>query len=56
LSDGEADLERFVLTDDGRHDEELIGVFHRRLHRARMLNGPSGSWITQHRQVPQPSI
>jgi aminoglycoside phosphotransferase (APT) family kinase protein len=55
-SDGEVDLERFVLADDGRHDQELIGVFHRRLHRARMLNGPSGSWMTQHRQVPQPSI
>jgi aminoglycoside phosphotransferase (APT) family kinase protein len=55
-ADGEADLERFVLADAGRHDEQLIQVFHRRLHRARMLNGPSGSWITQHREVPQPSL
>jgi aminoglycoside phosphotransferase (APT) family kinase protein len=53
---GEAELERFVLEDGGRHDEALIGVFQRRLHRARMLNGPSGSWITEHRTVLQPSL
>jgi aminoglycoside phosphotransferase (APT) family kinase protein len=52
---GEAELERFVLTDNGLHDEQIVQVFHRRLHRARMLNGPAGSWITQHRDVPQPS-
>jgi aminoglycoside phosphotransferase (APT) family kinase protein len=54
--EGEAELERFVLTDEGRHDAELAALFHRRLHRARMLNGPSGSWITQHRVVPQPYV
>ncbi|MCU1592822.1 MAG: hypothetical protein JWO12_214 [Frankiales bacterium] len=54
--EGEADLERFVLADAGAHDAELAQLFHRRLHRARMLNGPSGSWITQHRIVPQPYI
>ncbi|HEY2331635.1 MAG TPA: phosphotransferase [Acidimicrobiales bacterium] len=55
-AEGEAELERFVLADDGHHDDELVRIFHRRLHRARMLNGPSGSWITQHRDVPQPSL
>lgn len=54
--DGEAELERFVLADEGRHDAELVQLFHRRLHRARMLNGPEGSWITQHRVVPQPYL
>ncbi|KQM02676.1 hypothetical protein FF86_10581, partial [Frankia sp. CpI1-P] len=39
-----------------RHDAELVALFHRRLHRARMLNGPAGSWITRHRDVPQPSL
>ena len=55
-AEGEADLERFVLGDDGTHDEELVRIFHRRLHRARMLNGPAGSWITRHRDVPQPRL
>jgi hypothetical protein len=55
-AEGEQALERFVLEDDGRHDPELVLLFHRRLHRARMLNGPEGSWITQHRDVPQPSM
>jgi len=54
--EGEAELEQLVLADDGAHDRELIDVFHRRLHRARMLNGPSGSWITQHANVAQPSL
>jgi len=55
-AEGEADLERFVLGDDGTHDEELVRIFHRRLHRARMLAGPAGSWITRHRDVPQPRL
>jgi aminoglycoside phosphotransferase (APT) family kinase protein len=55
-ADGEAQLEQFVLADAGAHDDQLIELFHRRLHRARMLNGPSGSWITQHRDIPQPSL
>jgi aminoglycoside phosphotransferase (APT) family kinase protein len=54
--EGEADLERFVLADDGTGDEKLIRIFHRRLHRARMLAGPAGSWITRHRDVPQPRL
>jgi aminoglycoside phosphotransferase (APT) family kinase protein len=55
-ADGEAELERFVLADGGRHDDELLHIFHSRLHRARMLSGPSGSWITQHRFMAQPSL
>jgi hypothetical protein len=53
---GEAELERFVLADAGQSDPALVQLFHRRLHRARMLNGPAGSWITQHRVVPQPYL
>jgi hypothetical protein len=45
-----------VLADAGAHDTELLQVFQRRLHRARMLNGPAGSWITQHRRIAQPTI
>jgi hypothetical protein len=47
-------LEDYVLHDDGQHDAQLVALLHRRLHRARMLNGPAGSWITQHRHAPQP--
>lgn len=52
----EVELEQLVLSDNGRRDAELIQLFHRRLHRARMLCGPAGSWITQHRDVGQPSF
>jgi aminoglycoside phosphotransferase (APT) family kinase protein len=54
--ESEIELERLVLSDDGRRDAELIQLLHRRLHRARMLCGPAGSWITQHRVVGQPSV
>jgi hypothetical protein len=54
--ESEVELEQFVLSDHGRRDAELIQLFHRRLHRARMLCGPSGSWITRHRLVGQPSL
>lgn len=54
--ESEFELEQFVLSDDGHRDTELIHLFQRRLHRARMLCGPSGSWITQHRAVGQPSL
>jgi aminoglycoside phosphotransferase (APT) family kinase protein len=54
--ESETELERFVLSDHGRRDAELVQLFHRRLHRARMLCGPAGSWITQHRVVGQPSL
>jgi aminoglycoside phosphotransferase (APT) family kinase protein len=52
-ADGERQLEQFVLADEGRHDAQLVLLFHRRLHRALMTCGPSGSWITRHRVVPQ---
>jgi hypothetical protein len=55
-AEGEAELERFVLADAGRSDPALVQLFHRRLHRGRLLNGPEGSWITQHRAVPQPYL
>jgi hypothetical protein len=55
-AEGEAELERFVLADAGRSDTALVQLFHRRLHRSRLLNGPEGSWITQHRVVPQPYL
>jgi aminoglycoside phosphotransferase (APT) family kinase protein len=46
--DGDAELERSVLEDGGRHDEELIRLFHRRLWRAHQLMGPAGSAMTRH--------
>lgn len=47
-SEGDADLERFVLADQGEHDEELVLLFHRRLWRAHQLMGPAGSAMTTH--------
>jgi aminoglycoside phosphotransferase (APT) family kinase protein len=51
--DGEADLERFVLADagEGRHDEALVPLFHRRNLRAQMLNGAPGSAMTRHNHI-----
>ena len=48
--DGEALLERFVLADagEGRHDEALLRVFHRRNLRAQMALGPAGSAMARH--------
>ena len=48
--DGETELERFVLADadQGRHDEALIQLLHRRNLRAQMLLGPPGSAMTRH--------
>ena len=45
-------LERFVLEDEGRHDEELIRLFHRRTSRYLMLCGPAGSAIARHNPIP----
>jgi aminoglycoside phosphotransferase (APT) family kinase protein len=47
---GEAELERFVLADadTGRHDEELLVLFHRRNLRAHALLGPPGSAMATH--------
>jgi hypothetical protein len=55
-AEGEAALERFVLADKGAHDALLIELFNRRLHRARILNGPAGSWITRHRTAEVPHL
>lgn len=41
-------LERFVLTDDGRHDAELVVLFHRRWSRYKALMGPPGSAMAAH--------
>lgn len=50
--EGEAELERFVLSDTaGRHDEALLSLFHRRNLRAQMLNGPAGSAMTRHNPI-----
>ena len=48
--EGEAELERYVLADavEGRHDLELLDLFHRRNLRAQMLLGPPGSAMTRH--------
>ncbi len=52
--EGDAELERFVLADNsdnsdkGRHDEELVLLFNRRLWRAHQLMGPAGSAMTTH--------
>lgn len=48
--EGEADLDRFVRADacEGRHDEALLALFHRRHLRAQMLNGPAGSAMAAH--------
>jgi hypothetical protein len=50
--EGEAELERFVLADsEGRHDEALVRLFHRRNLRAQMLNGPAGSAMARHLKI-----
>lgn len=50
--EGDAALERFVLEDEGRHDEALIRLFHRRTTRYLMLCGPAGSAIARHNPIP----
>ena len=50
--DGEAKLEAFVLADTGgRHDAELVRLFHKRNLRAHMLLGPAGSAMTHHHTI-----
>src|SRR5262249_18470072 len=39
-AEGEADLERFVLADDGEHDAELVLLLNRRWTRYKALMGP----------------
>jgi aminoglycoside phosphotransferase (APT) family kinase protein len=50
--EGDAALERFVHEDEGRHDEELVRLFHRRCWRYLMLCGPKGSAIARHNPIP----
>ncbi|ODR27546.1 MULTISPECIES: phosphotransferase family protein [Mycolicibacterium] len=47
----DAELEHFVLADDGRHDEALVQLFYRRFLRANAVLGPAGSAMTAHRKV-----
>ena len=35
----------------GKHDEQLVRVFHRRNLRAQMLNGPAGSAMARHNPI-----
>jgi hypothetical protein len=51
--EGAEELERFVLADAalGKHDEELVRLFHRRNLRAQMLNGPAGSAMARHNPI-----
>ena len=52
--DGEARLEAFVLADTaGRHDAELVRLFHKRNLRAHMLLGPAGSAMTHHHTIQE---
>jgi aminoglycoside phosphotransferase (APT) family kinase protein len=50
-AEGDAALEAFVLDDDGRHDEPLIQLFHRRFSRQHATLGPPGSAMTTHHVV-----
>jgi hypothetical protein len=50
--EGDAALEAFVLADAGRHDTELVRLFHRRTSRYLMLLGPAGSAIARHNPIP----
>jgi hypothetical protein len=46
--ESEMELEDFVLKANPDLDAELVRLFHRRLHRRRMLLGPPASAMTQH--------
>lgn len=50
FSEGDAALEEFVLADaaEGRHDEALIKLFHRRNLRVHLQLGPPGSSMATH--------
>lgn len=51
VDSADAELEHFVLSDDGRHDEALVQLFYRRFLRANAVLGPAGSAMTVHRKV-----
>jgi aminoglycoside phosphotransferase (APT) family kinase protein len=46
--DCEAQLEKFVLADDGAHDRQLVELFNRRWRRYKALMGPPGSAMAAH--------
>lgn len=48
---GEAELEQYVVADDGEHDRELIELLHKRNLRAQALLGPAGSAMTTHHAI-----
>jgi aminoglycoside phosphotransferase (APT) family kinase protein len=50
---GERELEEFVHTKngDGRYDDDLCRLFHKRNLRAQMLNGPPGSAMARHNPI-----
>jgi aminoglycoside phosphotransferase (APT) family kinase protein len=48
---GDAELEAFVLADDGTHDAALVELFHKRGLRAHSLLGPAGSAMTTHHAI-----
>lgn len=50
--EGDDALERFVHDDAGRHDAELVDLFHKRCWRYLWLNGPEGSAIARHNPIP----
>lgn len=54
--EGDDALERFVLEDDGIHDEALVRLFHKRTSRYLMLCGPKGSAIARHNPIPDFSV
>jgi len=49
--EGDAELEKFVLADDGAHDEDLVQLFHRRYLRYKLLVGPAGSAMATHHAI-----
>jgi aminoglycoside phosphotransferase (APT) family kinase protein len=62
--EGEAELERFVLADDGRHDAELIDLLHRRNWRHWATIAPPGTTLARwepiqhlgHKDRPEPRV
>lgn len=51
--EGDLELERYVLADEGRHDLELLELFNRRYLRYKLLLGPAGSAMAAHHAVPR---
>jgi aminoglycoside phosphotransferase (APT) family kinase protein len=45
---GDSELEAFIAVDGGKHDDALLGLFHRRLTRSKATLGPAGSAMARH--------